>query len=301
MGLIEDDGKTPIQRKREKLLATIARKDPFIAQFLEYLFTYYTTLKEAFRLIDINNSRSISKSEFKDGLFRLRKREPGQRPGPSFVEFHLTNLFSRLDIDGSGHISIQEMLEVEDSEDKFVQRLARYLLHVRSDFANTGEGLAETMSVSKQRSEEKRRASAARLSSRNEDMDPIESLMKVFSKFDEDMTADITEVECTRGLKTLKYDVWMANDIFDRLDENSSGSLSLGEFTAFLEKEGRARERKVVEPEKQVRPMLYDAQAEAHAAFTKQFNTGAHSLAFSMKLQRIGRRHINEEKEHPHL
>merc|ERR1712190_33047 len=60
---------------------------------------------------------------------------------------------------------------------------------------------------------------------------------------------DISASQFSSVLKGMHYPEWHVNDLFSRLDKDTSGNLSIGEFTAFLVQDiagGKPKPKKVV-------------------------------------------------------
>lgn len=263
--------KSVIESKRASIVQTLWKQDPLVSQFIQHLFISYKTLKQAFREIDINRNGLLSKSEFKDGLRILKV---GTR---SMLENHVDDLFDRLDLDNSGSITLDEM--TADTADPLVKRLVKYLTEVRKDFHSRHENES------------------------SKKIDPetlrVNRLGRVFDKLDDDTSKAIDREEFIAAMKRMRYVDWHANDLFDRLDKDKSGQLDAGEFTAFLENQPASKKR---EPSKERKASKTPAdqtdelQEEATKRFQEKFETGAASLMFNMKLQRIGYRSATVDK-----
>lgn len=248
-----------LESKRKTMVNELYKQDPPISQFIEFLFSAYASLKDAFRQIDINRNGLLSKSEFKDGLRILRVGNM------NLFDMHLHNLFDRIDIDQSGHITVDEM--TSDSADPMIQRLVKYLLDVRSDFHAKHE--------------------------RDAHLSRQTRLHRVFAKLDDDSNAQVDRQEFVSALKRLRYLDWHASDLFDRLDRDRSGQLSVQEFTAFLEKDKEEKvesKRSAPDPDGIRQLQMEDPSKVATEIFQEKFATGAFSVIFSTKLQKIGTR-----------
>eukprot|EP00746_Dinoflagellata_sp_MGD_P000971 gnl/MRDRNA2_/MRDRNA2_101812_c0_seq1.p1 gnl/MRDRNA2_/MRDRNA2_101812_c0~~gnl/MRDRNA2_/MRDRNA2_101812_c0_seq1.p1 ORF type:complete len:737 (-),score=143.80 gnl/MRDRNA2_/MRDRNA2_101812_c0_seq1:20-2230(-) len=243
--------------RRKVMIDDMFKQDPPVSQFIEFLFSSYASLKEAFRQIDINRNGLLSKSEFKDGLRILRVGKL------NLLDKHLDNLYDRLDINGDGHISVDEM--ISETVDPMIQRLVKYLLDVRSDFHSKEE--------------------------KDANMTRQQRLARVFAKIDDNTNNQIDRHEFVAALKRLRYLDWHVSDLFDRLDRDRSGQLSVEEFSAFLEKDHVQKRAKTKEESDGLSEFqMEDPAAQALTAFQEKFETGAYSLIFNSKLQKIGTR-----------
>lgn len=262
--------KSIIEQKRATMVKKLWDQDPLVSQFIQNLYITYKSLRQAFRDIDINRNGLLSKSEFKDGLRILKV---GKR---NMLDQHVDDLFDRIDLDYSGFITLEEM--TAETADPLVKRFVKYLTEIRKDFHSRHEN--ET----------------------KKDIDPEElrvaRLGRVFHRLDEDQSKGIDKEEFIAAMKRMRYIDWHSNDLFDRLDKDGSGQLDAGEFTAFLEREPvskkKTEERKESKEEAEDNTeVLHD---EATKKFQEKFETGATSLMFNTKLQRIGFRSATVDK-----
>lgn len=249
--------RSTIHAKRATMVNDLFKQDPPVSQFISFLFMSYATLKDAFRQIDINRNGLLSKSEFKDGLRILRVGKL------NLLDKHLDDLYDRLDINGDGNISVNEM--ISETCDPMIHRLTKYLLEVRSDFHAKNE--KEAKLTREQR------------------------LARVFAKLDDNMNMELDRKEFTTALKRMRYIDWHVGDLFDRLDRDRSGQLSVEEFSAFLEKDRvKASTTKKADGDGTTEIQMDDPTAAATRSFQEKFETGAYALIFNSKLQKIGTR-----------
>merc|ERR1719453_2709609 len=102
---------------------------------------------------------------------------------------------------------------------------------------------------------------------------------------------EIDRQEFISALKRLKYLDWHVSDLFDRLDRDRSGQLSVEEFSAFLEKAKAQKNPKKKDDGDIISQFQVDnPSADALLMFQEKFETGAYSLIFNTKLQKIGTR-----------
>jgi len=191
-------GSTSIDKARAQILDRLRVQDPLVCQLLEFMYSAFRTLRLAFRHMDINGNGLLSKQEFKDSLKTMRSNT-GQRP----VEIHICDLFARLDTKGTGAATLDEVAALPESADAMLERLGRFL----RDHANCDDV--------------------------REDMrEKLRQILKL-----SDGTSPVSESEFRNLLTRLRYPDWHAGNLFARLDKDGSGTLTIGEFTAFLEKE----------------------------------------------------------------
>jgi len=197
-----DVGKlSPLQKMQERLMKTLVQEEPLLAEFMQYLFLFFKTLKAAFRQMDVNQSGSLSKSEFKDSLIRLRSKD-----GKRFLEFHARNIYKKLATEPDGILNMTALLKTVESEDGLVKLFGGFL--------------------------------ADALRKANEPPDsPLRSrdLEDAFQKAMGGKRALLTFDEFHACMSRLKYADWLINKLFTRIDADGSGDISVSELTSFLE------------------------------------------------------------------
>lgn len=204
-GISHAGGKEQYERQREAALRQLLEQDPFVHQLLEYMLTAFMTLRLAFRQMDANQSGSLTKSEFVDSLKVVRSRQGLRQFG-----MHADRLFSDVCLHAgrqanASQVSAAQLAAALSSGAGFLGRLAGFV--VKGDRAN-----ADTQVPSEQ--------------------EVRAGVQRGFLMKDEEK---ITRENFVDTLVRLRYDDWHFNDLFNRLDQDGSGSLGIGEFTAFLE------------------------------------------------------------------
>jgi len=192
-------GSVSLDRARSKILARLNHEDPPVAELMAYLFESFRTLRMAFRQMDANKNGLLTKTEFTEGMATIRSKT-GVKP----LESHVGGLFDRLDTNGAGVVGVEELLERAFGKgvDPFLERLGDFL----ADHTNDGDHIPTRRKK-------------------------LQGLFRL---------RDGEKMSCAdfaQELAKLRYHDWHINDLFSRLDKDCSGSLSIGEFTAFLEKE----------------------------------------------------------------
>lgn len=194
-------------RERAARLEQLKSVDPPVGQLLECLLKEFESLRFVFRQMDLNKNGQLSKAEFKDGLAALRSRT-GVRP----IDAHVDDLLVRLGYVGDHVVQRGALLDRLDDGDQLIERLASFLHTSKPSQLDRNKV-------------EPRRAKLSRLLPPGDDKD-------LFVK------ADLTTL-----LAKLRYSDWHAGDLFQRLDKDYSGALSMEEFSGFLEGELPQRRR----------------------------------------------------------
>lgn len=184
------------------LIERVRKLDHVVAQLMEFMLCAFPTLQMAFRRMDVNGGGSISKGEFQETMKTLQCKA-GSKP----VQLHVRDLFSRLDVTNSGFLNLDEIVQNIQSADPMLQRLKDW---ASIGVPNAQHGRAEVF----------------------KETDLRNGLMKCFRVVDG--KDRIHCVDFLEGLSRLRYHEWHINDLWHRLDKDSSGELTLGEFTAFI-------------------------------------------------------------------
>jgi len=197
----ESDTRTPMAKLQEKLMARLAKREPLMAEFMAYLYTCFKTLKMGFRSMDVNGNGSLSKSEFKDCLLRIRSRDDKR-----FLEVHLRNTYSKLVVEAGGQLNLHTLLSTPESEDPLIRTLGNFL----ADTLRRGNEPAHS---------------------------PIRTrdLEDTFQKAMGGKRALLTFEEFHSGMQRLKYADWLINQLFIRIDSDGSGDITVRELASFLE------------------------------------------------------------------
>jgi len=209
-------GSSLVNTQRE-IIERLKRTDAPVAEAIEYFFDNFGTLKLAFRQLDINGNGLLSSQEFVDGMVGLKSKAS---LGP--IQVHAKKLFLRLNYDGKGSMTLEDLVaNLEKDSDPMVARLLKFTQEVKKRSGR--RGTVETDKV--------------------DDASKLRQYARMFQVGNAHST--VTGQGFCDALAQLRYPTWHAADLFRRLDKDDSGELSLGEFTAFLQKDPPVRiERK---------------------------------------------------------
>jgi len=175
---------------------------------MAFLTENFHTIGEAFDIIDVNGNRSVSKTEFVDGLREL-KSPKGRNP----LAEHLRDLYQRIDVAKLGRMLPDDIVYILLSShqrknravpDPILERLALYLLAYAPDKQPPGC---------------------------KDDKAKLEQLLGAHGK------PSFGPLDFIKELIRLRYDHWHLGDLFCRLDRDHQGLLTKEKFSAYLEPE----------------------------------------------------------------
>jgi Ca2+-binding EF-hand superfamily protein len=153
--------------------------------------------------MDVNGNGKISKSEFQDTMRSLQSKA-GARP----LQLHVQELFTRLDTASRGYVTLDELVDNLQSDDAMLQRFRQWI-----SAPNARHWQVVVLNEPQLRSE------------------LIQAFRLVDGK-DQIKRSDFFDV-----LSRLRYAEWHLQDLWHRLDKDSSGELTVAEFAGFLLKD----------------------------------------------------------------
>jgi len=199
-----------LSKAKEQILKRLRKEDAVVAQFMEFLLTSFSTLRTAFRTLDANGTGALTKPEFMESLSMLKTTT-----GLRLQDAHESDLFSRIDVGGTGAIAIEGLVEMtqpgDDSGtgDELLRRLGGFFQETTTSAAHIDSVVVSSTAYR-------------------------DGLRRAFHKREGE---SLTCVEFMETLERLGYREWHTLDLFDRIDVDASQTLALGEFVSLLEKD----------------------------------------------------------------